>query len=225
MPAEAENGDGGVGSTPVRLQDRFGDESEPSQNRSFRIGVQVLVAARRLRPTRCDRAGARLAAAAAREPGRSLGLVGHGLRERQLRGPAAAEVAPTVEVLLVRRYLCVRCAAVITVVPREVEPRRHYSRPAIALALALFALCAKSAATIRQAISPWRVTATPGWRTFWRWLAAVRRGALFPPAASPDASSSQLAERVAQVAMSHAPPSLRGAPQLALVFAGAAQMA
>jgi hypothetical protein len=118
----------------------------------------------------------------------------------------------------------VRCAAVITVVPPEVEPRRHYSRPAIALALALFALCAKSAAAIRQAVSPWRITETPGWRTFWRWLAAVRRGALFPSAASPQASSREIAERVAQIAMSHAPPSLRGAAEVALVFAGAAAM-
>lgn len=124
-----------------------------------------------------------------------------------------------------RRYLCVRCAAVITVVPPEVEPRRHYSRPAIAFALALFALCAQSAATIRQAISPWRIAETSGWRTFWRWLAAVRRGVLFPSVASLDASSSEIAERVAQVAMSHAPPSLRGASRVALVFAGAAQMA
>jgi hypothetical protein len=163
---------------------------------------------------------------AAREPGRSLGLVGHGLRERQLRGPAAGDAAPAVEVVLVRRYLCMRCGAVITVVPREVEPRRHYSRPAIALAFGLFGLCAKSAATIRQMVSPWRVTATPGWRTFWRWLSAVRRGALFPSATVPaQASSGEVAERVAQVAMSHAPPSLRGAAQAALVFQGAAQMA
>jgi hypothetical protein len=172
-----------------------------------------------VRPSRCP-----ACSGAAREPGRALGLVGHGLRERQLRGPAAADAVPTVVVLLVRRYLCVRCAAVITVVPREVEPRRHYSRPAIALALALFALSAKSAATIRHAISPWRLTATPGWRTFWRWLSAARRGALFPAAAPPGASSRQIAERVAQLAMSHAPPSLRGAAQVALVFAGAAAM-
>jgi hypothetical protein len=172
-----------------------------------------------VRPGRCP-----ACSGAAREPGRSLGLIGHGLRERQLRGPAAVDAAPTTRVVLVRRYLCVRCAAVITVVPCEVQPRRHYSRPAIALALTLFALFAMSAATIRTAISPWPVTATPGWRTFRRWLSAVRRGALFPSAASPAASSRQIAERVAQVAMSHAPPSLRGAAQLALVFHGAAAM-
>lgn len=164
--------------------------------------------------------------AAAREPGRSLGIIGHGLRERQLRGPIEVTAAPTVEILLVRRYLCRRCSAVITVVPREVEPRRHYSRPALAMALALLGLCAQSAASIRRAVSPWRVTATSGWAALRRWVDAVRRGALFPSAATPpEASSIQIAERVAQVALSHAPPTMRGAPQIALVFAGAAQMA
>jgi hypothetical protein len=148
------------------------------------------------------------------------------LRERQLRGPTAVDTAPTIEVVRVRRYLCVRCSAVITVVPQDVEPRRHYSRPAIALALALFALCGQSAARIREVISPWRITATPSWVTLRRWIAATRDAALFAMAtASADASSIEIAERVAQVAMSHAPPSLRGAPRLALVFAGAAAMA
>jgi hypothetical protein len=108
---------------------------------------------------------------------------------------------------------------------REVEPRRHYSRPAIALALALLGLCGQSEATIRQAISPWRITATSGWATLRRWVAAVRDSALFPSAAPPaNASSTMVAERVAQIAMSHAPPSLRGTHELALVFAGAAAM-
>jgi hypothetical protein len=130
------------------------------------------------------------------------------------------------EVVLVRRYRCMRCSAVIIVVPREVEPRRHYSRPAIALAMALVALCGETATSIRHAISPWRITATSGWVTLRRWICAVRRGALFPSVApASEATSIQLAERVAQVAMSHAPPSMRGAGRLALVFAGAAAMA
>jgi hypothetical protein len=133
---------------------------------------------------------------------------------------------PSIEVVLVRRYLCLRCSAVITVVPPEIDPRRHYSRPAVALALALFALCGQSAAMVRRAISPWRVTATPGWSTLRRWIEAVRRRAMFSAAAPPPtASSVEVAARVAQLALSHAPPSLRGAPELALVFQGAAAMA
>jgi Domain of unknown function (DUF6431) len=164
--------------------------------------------------------------AAAREPGRRLGIVGHGLRERQLRGPMAVQRPPTVEVLRVRRYRCRHCSALITVVPREVEPRRHYSRPAIAMALALMGLVACSSPEIREAISPWRTTTTSAWRTLPRWIDAVRRGTLFSSASpSEKASCIEVAERVAQVAMSHAPPGMRGAPELELVFAGAVAMA
>jgi hypothetical protein len=138
----------------------------------------------------------------------------------------AVDAAPTVETLLVRRYRCRRCSAVITVVPREVEPRRHYSRPAIAMALALLGLLARTSSEIRKAVSPWRVTATASWRTLSRWVGAVRRGALFPSASlSVKTSRSEIAERVAQLAMAHAPPTMRGAPALTLVFHGAAAMA
>lgn len=138
----------------------------------------------------------------------------------------AVDAAPSAEVLHVRRYRCRACKAVLLVVPRDVEPRRHYSRPAIALALALLGLLGQSAATIRRAVSPWRITTTAGWATLRRWVGAVRRGALFPSVSLPsDASAAQVGERVAQVAMSYAPPTMRGAPQLALVFAGAVAMA
>lgn len=148
------------------------------------------------------------------------------MRERQLRGPIAVDALPTVAVLLVRRYRCRRCSAVITVVPREVEPRRHYSRPAIALALALVGLLGLASPAIREAVCPWCVATTSGWRMVSRWIGAVRRGKLFPSAApAATASRSEVAERVAQVAMSHAPPTLRGSPALVLVFVGAAAMA
>lgn len=152
--------------------------------------------------------------------------MGHGLRDRQLRGPAGADTAPSIEVVSVRRYLCRRCDAVITVVPREVEPRRHYSRPAIALALARLGLFGETAAAIRRAISPWQVVATSGWPTLRRWVAAVASRALFATATALSGSTAaQVATRVAQVALAHAPPSLRGAPALTLVFAGAVAMA
>lgn len=128
--------------------------------------------------------------------------------------------------LHVRRYRCRACKAVLLVVPLDVEPRRHYSRPAMALALALLGLLGQSATTVRRAVSPWRITTTAGWATLRRWVRAVRRGALFASVSPPsDASAAQVAERVAQVAMSHAPPTMRGAPSIALVFAGAVAMA
>jgi hypothetical protein len=113
----------------------------------------------------------------------------------------------------------------MTVVPREVEPRRHYSRPAIALALARLGLLGEAASTIRRAVCSW-TTWTPGWPTLRRWIVAVRRGALFASARPVEtATAIQVAERVAQIALAHAPPSLRRAPMLMQVFAGAVAMA
>lgn len=166
----------------------------------------------------CDGAG--------REVGRALAIVGHGRRDRQQRGPSTADAAPEIVVVVVRRYRCRRCKAVITVVPREVEPRRHYSRPAIALALARHGLFGEAAATVRRAVSPWKVAATTGWRTLRRWQRAVRDGRLFPTVRIGAAATTRaIGERVAQAAMGHAPPTLRGAPTLTLVFAGAVAMA
>lgn len=168
-----------------------------------------------VRPPTC-----RVCAGAAREPGRTLGIIGHGRRERQVRGPVSAEAAATLEVVLIRRYRCRQCDAILTVVPRDVEPRRHYSRPAIALALARLGLLGETAAAIRRAVCPWRVAATTGWPTLRRWLAAVARGLLFPRAIG----SVGIAARVGQLALGHAPPSLRDAPLLVQVFAGAVAM-
>lgn len=129
-------------------------------------------------------------------------------------------------VLQVRRYRCRICDAVITVVPREVEPRRHYSRPAIALALARLGLLGETEAAVRHAVSSWPIAATTGWRTLRRWIVAVRRGVLFPSARpAAELTGAQVAARAAQVALGHAPPKLRGAATLSLVFAGATAMA
>ncbi len=180
---------------------------------------QVLPSADEVRPGSCP-----VCAGAAREPGRALGIVGHGLRDRQLRGPTSADAAPSIEVVLLRRYRCQQCRAILTVVPREVETRRLYSRPAIALALAR--MVSEASAAVRRAVCPWRIGTTTGWPTLRRWLAAVARGALFPAAtASPDTTPAGLAARVAQLALGHAPPSLRAAPMLVQVFAGAVAMA
>jgi hypothetical protein len=174
-----------------------------------------------VRPARCVGCDG-----AAREPGRALGIVGHGRRDRQQRGPVAPEALPTIEVVVVRRYLCRRCAAVMTVLPRGVEPRRHYTRPAMALALGRLGLLGETEAAVRESISPWQIAATDGWRTLRRWIAAVRVGVLFGGARpASTASNRAVAARVAQLALGHAPPTLRGAPALVLVFAGAMAMA
>jgi hypothetical protein len=183
--------------------------------------MQRLPSADEVRPACCP-----ACSGAAREVGEALSIVGHGLRDRQQRGPAAPDGPAVITLVVVRRFLCLRCSAVITVVPRDVEPRRHYSRPAIALALARLGLFGETAASIRRAVSPWPIVATAGWPALRRWISAVAAGRLFPAATTlPGATIAQIAMRVAQVALAHAPPTLRGAPMLALVFAGAVAMA
>ena len=59
---------------------------------------------------------------------------------RQLRGPPAPGKPPVQTEFLARRYACQHCPAILTVVPRETVPRRHYAATAIALALGLYGL-------------------------------------------------------------------------------------
>jgi hypothetical protein len=178
-----------------------------------------------VRPGRCPGCGA-----AARPVGGRLGLHGHGLRERQQRGPAASDSAPVVRVVALRRYRCVACAAVIAVVPRDVESRRHYSRPAIALALALWSLTSLPPAEVRRRISPWPVVgataAAEGWVTLRRWARAGRAGRLFGAVGRLLVGTlRQVAGLLAAVALGHAPPILRHLPREAQVFHGAVAMA
>src|SRR5262245_55650155 len=88
--------------------------------------------AAQVRPSCCSRCGA-----ASRPSGAALVLVGHGLRERQARGPAEPQSRPETRVLRVRRYRCRLCGGLTTVLPRGLTARRHYSASAIGLALVL----------------------------------------------------------------------------------------
>lgn len=126
-----------------------------------------------VRPGACPRCGA-----ASRPPGEPVGLVGHGLRERQVLGPAAANAPAGVTVVRVRRYRCRACAAVVTVVPRDLLARRHYAAGAIALALFGYGLLRQSATTIRRAVSP-RTTHEEGWPALHRWLRQLGDGKLY----------------------------------------------
>jgi hypothetical protein len=131
---------------------------------------------------------------------------------------------------VLRRYRCVTCAAVIAVVPRDVESRRHYSRPAIALALALWSLTSLPAAEVRRRISPWPIVgatgAAEGWVTLRRWARAGRAGRLFGAVGRQLVGTlREVAGLLAGVALGHAPPILRHLPRLAQVFHGAVAMA
>lgn len=163
--------------------------------------------------------------------GGPLGLWGHGLRERQLRGPQEPLGAPQTVVLLVRRYQCQPCGALVTVVPQGVVPRRYYAAPALALALVLFVLRRLPASEVRARVSPWRVlvdAAQEGWSTLRRWCRVAKRGALFVPGVPEvrpcptDFTLRQEAERFAAALNSLAPPGMgEFGPECRAFFGGA----
>jgi hypothetical protein len=145
-------------------------------------------------------------------------LHGHGLRERQVRGPAGPGEPPQEQTVLLRRYLCLACDAVIVVGPRDLVPGWIYSGPAIAWALWLFGVAKQSAAKVRSQVSPWALvgaTAAVGWATLRRWARAVRDHRLFalvrrcPAEWSPREVAARAATTLAALAL----PSDRGLPQ------------
>jgi hypothetical protein len=174
-----------------------------------------------VRPGRCP------ACDTASRSGGTVVLHGHGLRDRQVLGPPSAEAAGAQVIVLVRRYRSGACRAIVAVVPREVAPRRHYSRPAIALALGRYGLLGETPAAVRRHVSPWATvgaTATGRWATLRRWARAAGRGALLCTAPV-SGTARQQAARAAQVALGHAPPGVRHLSVVAQVFAGAVAMA
>ena len=77
---------------------------------------------------------------------------GHGQRDRQILGPPEVNAPSTMTIVACQRYLCTSCGAVIMVVPRGIEPRRHYGRAAICLALALWALAGQPTTVVRTRV-------------------------------------------------------------------------
>jgi hypothetical protein len=176
-------GRNGVSSTwPVVLRRVL--EDRKSKDRFCEAGIEVKIWQKGLppveavRPARCPRCGHPGAAA-----GERVGLLGHGVRERQVRGPGAAFAAPEVGSVLLRRYRCRECSALVTVGPRGLCFRRLYTSPAIALALALWACRRAAAPAVRCRVSPWRIVgaaAAAGWASLRRWAQAAVTGALWP---------------------------------------------
>ncbi len=126
-----------------------------------------------------------------------------------------------------RRYECQSCGAVILVVPRGVLARRRYPVPVIAFALALWGLCERPAAEVRQAVSPWRIVgdaAAVGWTMPARWAQAAASGRIFARVSVPDVGSRRaIASAVASRVCGHAPPHVRGAPVTVQAWAGSVQ--
>lgn len=128
-----------------------------------------------VRPGCCSRCGA-----ASRPLGAALVLVGHGQRERQVRGPAGPRGVPQIRTIQVRRYRCRRCGGLTTVLPRGLAARRHYSASAIGLALFLYGLEGLSSGQTRLRVCAWRVGfETDRWSTLASWVGSVEQGTLF----------------------------------------------
>ena len=135
----------------------------------------------------------------------------------------------TVE-LRVRRYRCVPCGLVSTVVPQEILARRLYSASAIGLALALWGLVQATAVQVRQRVSPATIvgaTAARGWTTLRRWSRAVVRKGLFPSIPTPRSGATlrQVAASAAAALAACADPTSRGLALASRAFFGAAQAA
>ena len=173
------------------------------------------------RPASCPECGR-----ASRPVGKRLNVIGHGLRERLQLGPSAPNGKPEQWSFELRRYRCKRCKAVIEIVPSSVEPRRLYSRPAMAWAMALFGSARLSATAVAVRLQPWRrigATARRTWAQLRRWTRAIRNKGLFPCVRRTPASWShrRVAQLAAMTVASYAPAELRTAPLGDQVWAGA----
>lgn len=158
---------------------------------------------------------------ASRPVGGGLGLYGHGLRDRQVRGPQEPDGPPTWVVIACRRYACTACDAVLTVVPRGIAPRRHYGHAAIALAFALWAIVGEPIAEVRRRVCAWRISQERAtrWPALARWARTARDS--FGDAGMALVAA---AARSAQIAIGRAPPELRHESRWAQAFAGGSAM-
>ena len=110
-------------------------------------------------------------------PGCAVGgrvtLQGHGLRIRPQTGLDAVDGEPFDDEVTVRRYRCLNCGAVLTVMPAGLLPRTRYRPTAVVLALALWALGAGLAsAAVRRRVSATGTVASEGsrgWASLRRW--------------------------------------------------------
>lgn len=130
-----------------------------------------------------------------------------------------------VRVVICRRFLCTACGVVVLVVPRPVEPRRQYTRSAVALALALWGHFNEAADGVRKQVAP-GVSFEGGWRSLRRWTRAVAGGALFPGylTVGVTVGGQRLRETAGEIASwlaGFAPPGPPGEPLPHLAFRGA----
>lgn len=138
--------------------------------------------------------------------------------------------SPTLTTIALRRYTCRRCHTTCTVAPAEVQRGRHFSKGAIAWAIALYGLCRRSPAEVRRRVSPWSTvgpSAATGWVTLRRWILAISGAALFAGIGplTGDAKLRDRALRIASALAGHCPVRHSGEPLDHQTFHGAVCMA
>jgi hypothetical protein len=174
------------------------------------------------RPARCPCCGV-----ASRPVGQRLNLHGHGLRDRQVRGPLEVGGAPKLVVLWLRRYLCRCCQASVTVGPLGLVAHRLFSVAALGLALYLWGCLEQTAGAVREQVDPLsNAGGDPmgGWRQLGRWVQALREGRLLGgllPGELP-AAVRAVAQRAAAALAARCPAWMCGEPLPKQVFAGGA---
>jgi len=156
--------------------------------------------------------------------GGRLQMHGHGMRKRMQRGPDAIGQPPAERIVDARRYICTKCGATVTVVPRGVVRRRLYTAWAIGLGLALFGIQLESADAVKEAIAPEASARDPAegvtWSTLRRWAHEAKAGTLIVEGRACPATFTlrQAAERAAMTLQALGP---RGATTLERVWQGA----
>ena len=164
------------------------------------------------RPRRC------VCGVPTRALGEPLKLWGHGIRWRQLCGPLSEEELAEFVLVLVRRYLCRECGAVLTVLPRGVTARHLYPLWVIVLGLTIWT-SGQTAAEVRRALSPFR-SSSQGWPSLQRW---ARADWLVPKSSGSTLAGPPLsrARTLVQLYAGFAPPSSRSLSLIEMTCEGA----
>lgn len=158
--------------------------------KTWLLGLPTVEQARPACCPHCGRAGHAI--------GQVIGMLGHGIRERQLRGPIEPGGLSCIVVLQARRYRCRWCRRTVTVLPRGVVALRHYSGYAIASAFWQYGVERRTVEQTRKATAPGG-TFDAGWASVGRWAQAAGDGSLFRDVRQwpPNWTVRQQAERIA----------------------------
>lgn len=188
------------------------------------VGIKAWIAkvpcVEEVRPSRCVGCGI-----ASRPVGERLAVHGHGLLARQVRGVLDVGGEPGVFAIAVRRYVCLACKAVMTVVPAGVLARRLYSAGSIALALHMWLMTGLSDRAVRSRVCAWRVRGSSdrGWAQLYRWARQAARVLALPRPLSAVGGPYAAALQALNALLSLAPVTMSEAPIAEQIFEGAAR--